>query len=90
MQLHAVSKLEKYIGQKNLQVVPNSFILYDFNHCLLVGHFSTNKSVEKFKNIDWADWAMTLLQKTQILVRYFKSKWWRVMSMVRYDYEQSV
>ena len=52
MQLHAVSKLEKYIGQKNLQVVPNSFILYDFNHCLLVGHFSTNKSVEKFKNID--------------------------------------
>ena len=51
MQLKAIFRLKKYMSQKNFEVVLNSFIYFNFNSWSLVRHFSTNKSIEKIKNI---------------------------------------
>ena len=51
MQLKAIFILKKYMSQKELEVVPNSFIYSNFNYCPLLWHFSTNKSIEKLENI---------------------------------------
>ena len=50
-QPNAIFRLKKYISQKELEVVLNSFIYSNFNYCLLVWHFSINKSIEKIENI---------------------------------------
>ena len=50
-QPNAIFRLKKYISQKELEVVLNSFIYSNFNDCLLVWHFSINKSIEKIENI---------------------------------------
>ena len=44
-------RLKKYMNQKGLDLVLNSFICSSFNYRLLVWHFSTNKSIEKIENI---------------------------------------
>ena len=44
-------RLKKYMNQKGLDLVLNSFICSSFNYCPLVWHFSTNKSIEKIENI---------------------------------------
>ena len=51
MQLNAIFRLKKYMSQKELEVVLNSFIYSNFNYCPLVWHFSNNKSIEKIENI---------------------------------------
>ena len=51
MQLKAIFRLEKYMNQKDFEFVLNSFIYFNFNYWSLVQHFSTNKSIEKIKNI---------------------------------------
>ena len=51
MQLNAIYRLKKYMSQKELEFVLNSFIYSNFNYCPLVWHFSTNKSTEKIENI---------------------------------------
>ena len=51
MQLNAIFRLKKYMSQKELEVVLNSFICSNFNYCPLVWHFSTNKSIEKIEDI---------------------------------------
>ena len=40
MQLNAISRLKKYMSQKELEVDFNSFIYSNFNYCSLVWHFS--------------------------------------------------
>ena len=50
-QPNAIFRLKKYISQKELEVVLNSFLYSNFNYCLLVWHFSINKSIEKIENI---------------------------------------
>ena len=47
MQLNAIFRLKEYMSEKELEFVLNSFIYSNFNYCLLVWHFSTNKSIEK-------------------------------------------
>ena len=51
MQLNAIFRLKKYMSQKELEIVLNSCIYSNFNYCLHVWHFSTNKSIEKTENI---------------------------------------
>ena len=51
MQLKVIFILKKYMSQKELEVVSNSFIHSNFNYYPLVWHFSTNKSIEKLENI---------------------------------------
>ena len=50
MQLNAIYRLEKFMSQKELEFVLNSFII-QFQLLPLVCHFSTNKSIEKLENI---------------------------------------
>ena len=40
MQLNAISRLKKYMSQKELEVDFNSFIYSNFNYCSLVWHLS--------------------------------------------------
>ena len=47
MQLNAVSRLNRYLGKKELEVIVNSFIYSNFNYCSLVCHFSSLKPYEK-------------------------------------------
>ena len=49
MQLNAMFKMKKCMGQKELEVVLNYFIYSNFNYCPLLWHFTTNKSIEKLK-----------------------------------------
>ena len=51
MQLNSIFRLKKYMDQKELQVILNSFIYSNFNYCHLVLHFSINKPIEKIENI---------------------------------------
>ena len=40
MQLNAIGRLKRYLGEKELEVIVNSFIYSNFNDCPLVWHFS--------------------------------------------------
>ena len=52
MQLNAVGQLEHYLGKKELEVIINSFIYWNFNYCPLVWHFfSSRKVLRKIENI---------------------------------------
>ena len=51
MELNTIFRLKKYMSQKELEVLPNSFIYFNFNYCPLVWHFSANKFIEKIENI---------------------------------------
>ena len=50
MQLSAIFRLKKYLIEKEVEVVLDSFIYSNFNHCPVVWHFRTNKSFEKLKS----------------------------------------
>ena len=51
MQLNALSRLQKYMGKAEKEVVVNSFILSNFNYCPLVSHFSSCESIRKIEKI---------------------------------------
>ena len=50
-ELKAIFRLKKYRSQKELEIIPSSFIYSNFNYCPLVWHFSTSKSIEKIENL---------------------------------------
>ena len=49
--LNAIFRLKIYMSQKEMEVVLNSFTYSNFNYCPLAWYFSTNKSIEKIKNM---------------------------------------
>ena len=51
MQLNALNRLRKYIGEKQMETLLNSFIYSNFNYCPLVWHFSSCKSTAKIEKI---------------------------------------
>ena len=60
MQLNAIFRLTKYMIQKELEIVLNSFVYSNFNYCSVVWHFNTNKSIEKIENIHKRCFKLTL------------------------------
>ena len=50
-QLNALSRIQKFMGQKEKETIINTFIYSNFNYCPLVWHFSTQKSVKKIEKI---------------------------------------
>ena len=51
MQLNALNRLRAYIGNKEMEILINSFIYSNFNYCPLVWHFSSCKSTAKIEKI---------------------------------------
>ena len=51
MQLNALNRLRAYIGNKEMEILINSFIYSNFNYCRLVWHFSSCKSTVKIEKI---------------------------------------
>ena len=51
MQLNAFNRLGAYIGNKEMEILINSFIYSNFNYCRLVWHFSSCKSTVKIEKI---------------------------------------
>ena len=51
MQLNALVRLQKYMGKSEKEAIINSCILSNFNHCLLVWHFSFCESIRKMEKI---------------------------------------
>ena len=50
-QLNAISRLHKYLGFKEKEVLINSFVYANFNYCPLIWHFCSAKSVRKIEQI---------------------------------------
>ena len=51
MQLNALNRLRAYIGNKEMEILINSFIYSNFSYCPLVWHFSSCKSTAKIEKI---------------------------------------
>ena len=51
MQLNALNRLKAYIGNKEMEILINSFIYSNFNYCPLVWHFSSCKSTATIEKI---------------------------------------
>ena len=51
MQLNAISRLQKFMGQKEKEAIITSFIYSNFNYCPLVWHFCSCKSSQKIEQI---------------------------------------
>ena len=51
MQINAIFRLKKYMSQKELEAILNSFLYSNFNYCPLLFHFSTNNLLKKNKNM---------------------------------------
>ena len=51
MQLNALSRLKKYMGKSEKEVIINSFILSNFNYCPFMWNFSSCKSIRKIEKI---------------------------------------
>ena len=51
MQLNALNRLKKYMSEKQMEILLNSFIYSNFNYCPLVWHFSSCKSTAKIEKI---------------------------------------
>ena len=50
-QLNAISRLHIHLGFKKKEVLDNSFVYANFNHCPLIWHFCSAKSVRKIEQI---------------------------------------
>ena len=50
-QLNAFSRLQKYMGRKEKEVIINSFIYANFNYCPFVWHFCSGESIHKIEKI---------------------------------------
>ena len=50
-QLNAISRIQKYMGFKEKEVLLNSFVYSNFNYCPLVWHFCSSKSLNKIEKI---------------------------------------
>ena len=49
-QLNAISRMQKFMGFKEKEILLNSFAYSNFNYCPLVSHFCSAKSLKKRKN----------------------------------------
>jgi hypothetical protein len=52
MQLNAIKRLARFMGNKERQVIVNSFILCHFNYCPLIWLFCSNASQKKLEKIN--------------------------------------
>ena len=50
-QLNAISRIQRFIGFKEKEILLNSFVYSNFNYCPLVWHFCSAKSVKKIEKI---------------------------------------
>ena len=50
-QLNAISRIQKFMGFKEKEILLNSFAYSNFNYCPLVWHFCSAKSVKKINTI---------------------------------------
>ena len=50
-QLNAISRLHRYLGFKEKEILINSFVYANFNYCPLIWHFCPAKSVRKIERI---------------------------------------
>ena len=50
-QLNAISKLHRYLGFKEKEVLINSFVYANFNYCPQISHFCSDKSVKQIEQI---------------------------------------
>ena len=50
-QLNAISRLHRYLGFKEKEVLVNSFVYVNFNCCPLIWHFCSARSVRKIEQI---------------------------------------
>ena len=48
-QLNAISRIQKFMGFKEKEILLNSFVYSNFNYCPLVWHFCSAKSVKKIQ-----------------------------------------
>ncbi len=52
MQLNAIKRLARFMGNKERQVIVNSFILCHFNYCPLIWLFCSNSSQKKIEKVN--------------------------------------
>ena len=50
-QLNVISRIQKFMGFKEKEILLNSFVYSNFNYCPLVWHFCSAKSVKKIEKI---------------------------------------
>ena len=50
-QLNAISRIQKFMGFKEKEILLNSFVYSNFNYCPLVWHFCLAKSVKRIEKI---------------------------------------
>ena len=50
-QLNAISRIQKFMGFKEKEILLNSFVYSNFNYCPLVWHFCLEKSVKRIEKI---------------------------------------
>ena len=50
-QLNAISRIQKFMGFKEKEVLLNRFVYSNFNYCPLVWHFCSAKSVKRIEKI---------------------------------------
>ena len=50
-QLNAITRIQKFMGFKEKEILLNSFVYSNFNYCPLVGYFCLRKSVKKIEKI---------------------------------------
>ena len=48
-QLKAISRIGTYLGQKEKEILINSFVYSNLNYDPLIWHFTTRKGIKKFK-----------------------------------------
>ena len=64
IQLNALNRLRAYIGNKEMEILINSFIYSNFNYCPLVWHFNSCKSRAKIDKIHKCCFRMILNDNT--------------------------
>ena len=50
-QLNAISRIQKFMGFKEKEILLNRFVYSNFNYCPLVWHFCSAKSVKRIEKI---------------------------------------
>ena len=52
-QLNAISRIQRYIGEKEQEIIVNTFVYSHFMHCPLVWHFCSKSSKNKIEKIQY-------------------------------------
>ena len=51
-QLNAISRIEAVLGQKEKEILINSFVYSNFNYGPLIWHFTTRKGIKKVEKVE--------------------------------------